>query len=204
MRARLALLMARKTVSLWAIVTKDKPPEMLAISKKGTVPILIFSDGKIIDESLDIMIWALKDNDPDDLLFKEEPDMYPKMLEFIHDCDHEFRTNLSAYKYNKRYHLEDELRLRSQCEEFIQRIETLLEQQDYIMGDRLGLVDLAVLPFIRQFSNTDKKWFREAGYPKVSSWLANLLQSLLFTRAMKEFPLWMENKEEFLFFWDRK
>jgi glutathione S-transferase len=204
MRARMALLMARKVVSLRAIVTKNKPKEMLEISSKGTVPILILPDGTIIDESLDIMIWALKENDPEDLLYADDPSMFKKMLEFITPFDNEFRTSLSAYKYNKRYHLEAELELRDECEVHVQRLESILEDQEYIIGNKLSLVDLAILPFVRQFANTDKKWFRSAGYPKVSLWLAKLLQSLLFTKTMREYPLWLENREEFLFYWDRK
>jgi glutathione S-transferase len=204
MRARLALLMARQVVSLRAIVTKDKPADMLAISPKGTVPILILSDGTIIDESLDIMIWALKSNDPDDLLYSQQPELYSEMLELISESDNEFRTSLSAYKYNKRYHLADEIKLRSECELFIQKIESMLTKQMFIMGDKLSFADLAILPFVRQFANTDKKWFRDSGYPKVTAWLAGLMQSLLFTKAMRKYPLWLENNEEFLFFWDRK
>lgn len=200
----MALLMARKKVLLRAIVTKDKPQEMLAISKKGTVPILVFSDGKVIDESLDIMIWALKQDDPDDLLYSQRPEMYQHMLDLISDCDLEFRANLSAYKHHKRYHLSDELKFRTQSEVFVKRLEFSLLEQDYIMGDKLSLADLAVLPFIRQFVSVDKKWFREAGYPRLSQWLSRHLQSLLFLKTMQEYPLWKKSHEEFLFFWDRK
>jgi len=198
----MGLLMARKEVLLRAIVTKDKPADMLAVSAKGTVPILLFPDGTVIDESLDIMIWALKQNDPSDLLYSEQADMYPQMLDLINDCDHEFRTNLSAYKHNKRYHLPDELSLRTGCEVFLKQLESRLEQQDFIMGDKLSLVDLAVLPFVRQFANVDKKWFRQAGYPRLSLWLASQMQTLLFSKTMREYPLWLDCHEEFLFSWD--
>lgn len=204
MRARLALLMAKKTVSLRAIVTKNKPEELLKISPKGEVPVLLLDDGTVIDESLDIMLWALRDNDPDDLLYNDNPSVLDEMLSLISYCDKEYRASLSAYKYNKRYHLADEIKLRSQCEEYIQRLELLLNKHDYLMGDRLSLADLAILPFVRQFANTDKKWFRETNYPKVRAWLAKLMQSLLFLKAMQKYPLWLDSNEEFLFFWDRK
>jgi glutathione S-transferase len=200
----MGLLMARKTVVLRAIVTKNKPPEMLAVSKKGTVPVLLFSDGTVIEESLDIMVWALKENDPDNLLYSDFPDLLSKMLELISECDGEFRTNLSAYKYNKRYHLEDELKFRTQCEVYIQKLESLLEGSEFMMGDKLSLADLAILPFVRQFANVDKKWFRETEYPCLTKWLANRLQDLLFLKAMQKYPLWLDSNEEFLFFWDRK
>ena len=201
MRARMALLMAREVVLLRAIVTKDKPADMLAISPKGTVPILHLSDGTVIDESLDIMIWALNRNDPDDLLYSQRADRYLQMLNLINDCDHDFRTNLSAYKYNKRYHLDTEHKFRTQCEVFIQRLESWLEKQNYIMGDKLSLADLAILPFIRQFANVDKKWFRQSGYPRLSLWLAKQLESLLFLKSMQKYPLWLDTHEEVLFFY---
>ena len=198
----MALLMAKQEVLLRNIVTKDKPAEMLKTSPKGTVPILIFEDGSIIDESLDIMIWALNKNDPTDLLYKNQPEIYQQMLNLISDGDKGFRTNLSAYKSAKRYHSDEELKLRSQCEEYIQRLEDLLETKEFFIGDKLSLADLAILPFIRQFANVDKKWFRTAGYSRLSLWLANRMQSLLFTKAMKKYPLWLENREEFLLSWD--
>jgi glutathione S-transferase len=92
MRARMALLMAKQDVLLRSIVTKDKPKEMLAISPKGTVPILILQDGSLVDESLDIMKWALNKNDPEDLLYKDQPDEFAKMLSLINICDTDFRV----------------------------------------------------------------------------------------------------------------
>jgi glutathione S-transferase len=197
----MGLLMARQNVLLRNIVTKDKPKEMLKVSPKGTVPILIFDDGTIIDESLDIMIWALDQNDPSDLLYTNQPDIYPQMLRLIRKYDDEFRPVLSAYKKSKRYHLEDEVQLRSQCEVFIQQLEDSLRVNDYIIGEKLSLADLAILPFVRQFVNVERKWFREAGYPHLTLWLESLLQSLLFTKAMRKYPLWLDSNEDFLLSW---
>ncbi len=200
----MALLMAKQEVMLRAIVTKDKPADMLELSPKGTVPILLLLDGTLIDESLDIMIWALNQNDPVDLLFKEKPEVYTRMRELIKEGDGEFRTNLSAYKHNKRYHLEDEVKFRTNCETYISSLESLLSNQDFFMGDRLSLADLAILPFVRQFANVDKKWFRSAPYPRLTLWLKNQMQSLLFTKTMRKYPLWLESKEQYLFSWDSK
>jgi len=186
----MSLLMARQSVLLRAVVTKNKPEELLKISPKGTVPVLLLEDNTVIDESLDIMVWALQKSDPFDLLYSERPESFPQMLKLISSCDHEFRTNLSAYKYEKRYHLPQEISLRGQCEEFIQKLETSLEEKEFLMGVKLSLADLAILPFVRQFVNTDKKWFRCAGYPQLTTWLKNLMQSLLFTKAMRKYPLW--------------
>ena len=198
----MALLMAKQDVLLRAVVTKDKPKEMLKISPKGTVPILLFNDGGLIDESLDIMIWALQKNDPEDLLYKAQPEVYQQMLDLIKVCDTEFRKNLSSYKYSSRYHEPNEVELRSACEVFIKKVELRLHDNQFVMGEKLSMADLAVLPNIRQFVNVDRKWFRQTDYPKLTKWLAALMQSLLFTKAMRKYPLWNEKQEEFLFSWD--
>jgi len=202
MRARMGLLMARQEVMLRAIVTKDKPEEMLEISPKGTVPVLLLADGVVIDESLDIMLWALKTSDPTNLLNSDYPESLPEMLSLIKIYDFDFRPILSNYKQAKRYHKADEVELRSQCEVYIQDLETRLEKHKFIMGEQLSLVDFAILPFIRQFANTNKKWFRETNYPNLTQWLANQLQSILYTKTMRKFPMWTESREEFLFAWD--
>jgi len=202
MRARMALLMAKQDVLLRAIVTKDKPKEMLKISPKGTVPILVLVDGRLIDESLEIMTWALQKSDPEDLLYRKEPHLYPQMLSLISVCDSGFRTNLSAYKYGNRYHQPNEIELRSSCEVFIKQLERLLQNNNFLFGDKLSIADLAILPNVRQFMNVDKKWFRGAYYPYLTNWLGNLMQSLLFSKAMRKYPLWNDNHEEFLLNWD--
>ena len=202
MRARMGLLMARQEVLLRATVTKDKPADMLAVSPKGTVPVLVLTDGSVIDESLDIMIWALKKSDPSELLRGQHPELYPQMLNLISECDTGFRTNLKAYKHAKRHHLPGETQLRSQCEAFIQKLESSLQSKAFIFGETISLVDLAVLPFIRQFANVDKAWFRKAGYPHLALWLSKHLQSLLFSKTMRKYPLWLDSQEEFLLTWD--
>ncbi len=190
MRARMGLLMAKVDVFIRAVVTKDKPKEMISLSPKATVPILLLGDGSVIDESLDIMIWALKSNDPKNLLHKENPNSYCEMLNLINEFDYKFRPILSAYKNAKRYHLETECELRTKCEMFIQKLESLLVIDNHLIGGKLSLADLAIMPVIRQFVNVDKKWFRNAGYSQLTLWLDNLLQSLFFTRIMRKYPLW--------------
>jgi glutathione S-transferase len=202
MRARMALLMAKQDVILRAVITKNKPAEMLEISPKGTVPILLLPDCTVIDESLNIMNWALQQSDPSDLLYKNQPELYCEMLNIISNCDTDFRINLSAYKHSKRYHLEDESERRSECEIFITQLESRLQSSDFFFGDKLSMADLAILPNIRQFVNVDRKWFRLANYPCLTKWLASIMQSLLFNKTMRKYPLWIETREEFLFNWD--
>jgi len=203
MRARMALLMAREDVLLRAIVTSDKPEEMLSISPKGTVPVLLLSDGSFLEESLDIMLWALKKNDPQDLLKLSEPSTLIEMLELVAECDRSYRVNLKAYKHAKRFHLETEVDFRSECEVYLQKLEDLLLKQNHLFGESLSLADLAILPFIRQFANVDKKWFRNAPYKNLSKWLSDLMGSALFTKTMRKYPLWNDAHEEFLFNWDK-
>ena len=195
----MALLMAKEDVLLRAIVTSDKPPEMLLVSAKGTVPVLVLDDRSFIDESLEIMLWALKKNDPEDLLKASDPSILTAMLELIDECDVDFRTNLKSYKHAKRFHLDTEVVLRSACESYIQKLEDRLVSQSHFFGESLSLADLAILPFVRQFANTDKKWFRDTHYEKLSQWLSKQMGSLLFSKAMRKYPLWNENHEEFLF-----
>ncbi|WDE99415.1 glutathione S-transferase [Lentisphaera profundi] len=199
MRARMALLMAQEDVLLRAISTKDKPKEMLLVSAKGTVPVLVLENGKFLDESLDIMLWALKKNDPHDLLKASDPSILINILALIDECDVGYRANLSAYKHAKRFHIDTENYLRSECEKYIQKLEALLENQSYFFGESLSLADLAILPFVRQFANADKKLFRDAPYENLSQWLSDFMASALFSKVMRKYPLWNENHEQFLF-----
>ncbi|AQS37227.1 glutathione S-transferase [Shewanella psychrophila] len=237
MRARLGLLLAKQKVMLKAVVTKNKPEEMLAISPKGTVPVLILehviedlsecedeSHGvarvvtrveagvetgiesadysqqvKIIDESVDIMLWALNINDPDDLLLSQTPDALPKMLKLISYNDKVFKPLLEEYKDAKRYHKDTESELRQQCEGFIQTLELRLSQHTYLMGDSLSLLDFALLPFVRQFARVDRHWYLQSPYPLLRQWLKAHLDSPLFSRMMKKFPLYLESGEAYPF-----
>lgn len=209
MRARLGLLMAQQQVMLRAIVMKNKPADMLALSPKGTVPVLVFpdaqarlsSDSHIIDESLDIMIWALQKNDPEDLLQKEFPDHLSAMIDLIHDNDHIFKPQLEIYKKAKRFHLDTELLERQKCEAFIAKLERRLAQpvssedtHGYFIGNKPSLLDYALLPFVRQFSRVNRAWFVQAPYPHLRAWLNSHLQSRVYSKAMAKYPLWLDEQ----------
>lgn len=146
MRARLALLLAQQPVLLRAIVMQNKPPEMLALSPKGTVPVLVLdatSKNKVIDESLAIMLWALKLNDPENLLYAQDADALAKMLQVIHENDDVFKPHLEQYKRAKRFHENDEEQCRLLCEPFIQGLEYRLTQHEFFMGATPSLLDYA-------------------------------------------------------------
>ena len=197
-RARMALLLAKQPVLLRAIVLKNKPTEMLQVSPTGTVPLLVFDDSSIIDESLDIMIWALEQNDPNNLLCRDNPDIFPEMLALINKYDNEFKTWLEKYKCAKRYHETSKIDYRQQCELFIIQLEQRLSNHAFIIGSNPSLVDYAVLPFIRQFARVDRKWYIESPYPNLQGWLQAHLQSPLFSKTMTKYPLWTDTHKAFL------
>jgi glutathione S-transferase len=208
MRARLAILLAQQSVLIRAVVTKNKSAEMLAVSPKGTVPVLIIDHtdcgevphrkATIIDESIDIMLWALRLNDPQNLLQAEDSSQLETMLELISRNDTEFKPHLEVYKLAKRFHKESEVCDRQRCEDFVAELERNLERSDYLMGDQASLVDYALLPFIRQFARVDRRWYLQSPYPRLRDWLNRHLQMPLFTKAMAKYPLWLECREAFL------
>ncbi len=199
MRARMGLLMAQQQVMLRAITMKNKPNEMLAVSPKGTVPVLILPDTTVIDESLDIMVWALQQNDPEDLLHIDSPSDLPIMLELIKRNDKEFKPQLEIYKKSKRFRTGSEIEERQKCEIFIAELELELSQKGNFVGHKPGLIDYALLPFVRQFSKVNRSWFSQAPYPNLRAWLESHLQSRLYSKAMAKFPFWLDEHEECLF-----
>lgn len=198
MRARLALLLAQQSVQIRAITMKDKPAEMLLASPKGTVPVLVVDDTQVIDESLDVMLWALNRNDPENLLYSHDQKALPEMLKIIEENDAEFKPNLEKYKRAKRFHGSDEETCRLECESFIQALEQCLSRHEFLMGSTPSLLDYALLPFIRQFSRVNKPVFSHDRYTNLRRWLSYHLQSRLFSRAMFKYPLWLDNHEECL------
>lgn len=203
MRARLGILLAEQQVMLRPIIMQNKPEEMLTASPKGTVPVLVLADGTVIDESLDIMLWALKRNDPQNLLYAQaNSDRNPtleEMLKIINENDQEFKPSLENYKRAKRFHHDSEEADRLACEPFIQRLENRLSQHQFFMGETPSLLDYALLSFVRQFAKVNKPIFRDGPYANLQRWLDFHLQSRIFARAMVKYPLWLDSGEESLF-----
>ncbi|MCK5335204.1 MAG: glutathione S-transferase, partial [Gammaproteobacteria bacterium] len=198
MRARLAITISAVSIELREVVLRDKPQQLLDISAKATVPVLLLQNGKVIDESLDIMLWALSLSDPDNLLYSDEPSQLPSMLSLIGRFDNEFKTHLENYKSAKRYHDDCKVDHRWQCEAFILELDHRLSKQKYLMGDKPSLVDYAILPYIRQFARVDRQWFTQAPYPHLQHWLKIHLTSVLFSKAMIKYPLWADHQQSFL------
>lgn len=199
MRARIAIFKAQQTVLLRDLVLSNKPPEMLQASPKGTVPVIVLANGNVIEESLEVMLWALHESDPDDLLQSVSENTLPEMLRLIDEFDNGFKTSLEQYKCAKRYKENNLIEQRSDCEEYIQRLEQRLVQHAFLMSNQESLVDIAILPFIRQFARVERQWYLQSPYPKVRQWLNNYLQSQMFTKVMAKYPLWLDEHESVLF-----
>ena len=199
MRARLGILLANQQVLIREIVTKDKPKELLKCSPKGTVPVLVLPDGKVIEQSWDVMMWALQQNDPQDLLRSSNPSLSEQIHQLIQHNDNEFIGHLEKYRASVRYRNNDIEQRRNLCEVFIAELEDKLAQHDYLFGDSPSLADFAVMPFVSQFVRVEKKWFVQSEYQNVVRWLRTHLESKLYTHVMKQYPLWNDTKQDCLF-----
>ena len=185
MRARLALRYSGVAMDIVEVSLKAKPAEMLALSAKGTVPVLSV-DGRVIDESLDIMRWALAQNDPQDWLLKDDPAGTEQIARLIEENDTRFKVHLNRYKYAERYPEQPMEFYRTEGEVFLRRLDELLERRDYLLADHPTLADMALMPFVRQFAHVDREWFAQTPYRRLQAWLQRLLESELFTAVMKK------------------
>ncbi|PAW49550.1 glutathione S-transferase [Pseudomonas moraviensis] len=181
MRARMALRYSGVPVEIVEVSLKAKPAAMLAISPKGTVPVLE-ADGRVIDESLEIMRWALAQHDPDDWLLGGDS----RIAELTEANDQVFKVHLNRYKYAERYPEQPMEVYRAEGAVFLQRLDGLLEGRDYLLSDHLSLADVALLPFVRQFAHVDREWFAQTPYVRLQAWLQRFLESNLFTSIMKK------------------
>ncbi|NWD59770.1 glutathione S-transferase [Pseudomonas sp. IPO3774] len=179
MRARMALRYSGVAVQIIEVSLKAKPAEMLALSPKGTVPVLSV-DGRVIDESLAIMRWALAQNDPEGWLLGD--DRATQAL--IEENDQGFKHQLNRYKYAERYPEYPTEHYRAEGEVFLMRLEGLLAEREYLLAGHLSLADVALAPFVRQFAHVDREWFGQAPYPRLQGWLQRFLESPLFIAVM--------------------
>ncbi len=184
MRARMAIAVSGTAVRLREVLLKDKPEEMLAASAKGTVPVLI-DGGRVIDESLDVMLWALAKNDPEGWLSCKDDAL-------IAENDGPFKHHLDRYKYSTRYEGADAEEHRTAGLAFLEKLDARLTDSDYLHGAERGFSDIAIFPFVRQFRIADKEWFDAAPIPNVQQWLKTLMDSALFKSVMEKYPLWKE------------
>ena len=196
MRARMAIHISDQRCELREVLLRDKPPSMLQYSAKGTVPVLILQDDKVIDESLDVIDWALNLNDPDDWQRSKDKE---KTKELIKINDGEFKYHLDRYKYSKRYDNEDPEFHRKKCLKFIESINNELNNSKYIFDDNISYADIVLLPFIRQFRIADIEWFDSLPYDNLKKWLSSFLDSSLLNSIMKKYDLWKEGDKSIVF-----
>lgn len=189
MRARLALRYAEQSVEHREVILRDIPQQLVDISPKATVPVMQLADGMVIDESLDIALWALEQQDPYELLGSSS--QLPDMLGLINENDNDFKGWLDQYKYADRYPDQTPEYYREQGERFLQKLEARLSHHPYLFGVKVRLADIAIMPFVRQFAHVDKRWFESADYPNLQRWLDEWLESEAFKTIMVKYPQWV-------------
>ena len=178
MRARLAIGSAQITVELREILLRDKAPELIAASPKATVPVLVIGS-QVIEESLDIMRWALAENDPESWL-----NMPSSGYDLVEQSDTEFKPALDTYKYK------DCMIERTKASEFLLQLNEILVNQPYLFGTKPSFADMAIITFVRQFAFVDKAWFDEQPWPNLSNWLERFIASDCFADIMQKYPKW--------------
>ena len=206
MRARMALAYANIDYQVREVVLRDKPPSMLELSSKGTVPVLCLGERlqgeSILDESIDIFDWALGKHDPDGWCDYDAATL-AEMKALTLRCDMDFKSCLDYYKYADRHPQRSQLDYRQEAGVFLGELEHLLAAQPaeprFLFGPRMSYADVAIFPFIRQFAHVDLPWFETAAYPHLQTWLTEFKNSALFLSIMKKYPQWQEGDAVTLF-----
>jgi glutathione S-transferase len=198
MRARMALSISGQVCELREVVLRNKPQEMLDASAKGTVPVLIDPDGHVLDQSLEIMLWALKRHDPEQWLIPEQGSL-EEMLALVTQFDDRFKYHLDRYKYPDRYENIDALIHRTEGALYLEKLNAQLNQTAYLFGAHRALADVAIAPFIRQFALADPAWFSAQPWPQLHAWLATFIDSDLYARIMEKYPQWVSGSAGVIF-----
>ncbi len=189
MRARLALLASGIQYEHREVVLRDKPADMLAASPKGTVPVLVLPNNEVIDQSLDIMLWALRQNDPYGWLEHQK-----EALNLIAKCDGDFKFHLDRYKYPNRYEQDgqicDALVHRDKAADFASVVNLEMTENCYTLNSCLGNKYGGCMPFLRQFSHVDKTWFAAQHWPHLHAALADFEASAAFKTIMQTYTPW--------------
>ena len=191
MRARMALILASKQCELREILLKNKPDHMLEISPKGTVPVLQLPD-KVLDESLDIISWATVSNlDNVHIFSKTEETLY---MELVHLFDTKFKHHLDRYKYSSRYG-SDPSEHQEECKIILENLDAKINPSPWVFGLQVSLLDISILPFIRQCKIANPEWFDAQQFKKVIGLLDYFEQDNLFIQAMQKYELWDPRKQ---------
>lgn len=189
MRARMAVYVSGIQVQLREVVLRDKPQALIAVSPKATVPVLVTADGETVDESRDIMLWALRQSDPDSFL-GDDKQAGCGDFSLVDQCDDVFKPQLDRYKYFQRYPEKSQLNYRDEASPFLQLLNVRLSQFDYLTGPSMRYTDIAIFPFVRQFAHVDKAWFDHCDYVHLRRWLETCMASSLFLAVMQKYDQW--------------
>ncbi len=198
MRARSAVVASGLVCELREVALRNKPQALLDASPKATVPVLVDSDGAVIEQSLDIMLWALGHNDPLAWLPSATGGL-SSMTDLIAECDGEFKHHLDRYKYPQRYDNTDGRVHREEAASWLLQIESRLARTPFLFGANQTMADAAIAPFVRQFAHTDLEWFEGQPWPHLQAWLQQWSQSALFERIMGKYPPWAPGQAPLLF-----
>ena len=199
MRARFAIAVSGQACELREVALRNKPRALLNASPKGTVPVLVLAEGSVIDESLDIMRWALERNDPERWLALQRESI-DAMLALVGECDGDFKFHLDRYKYPMRYEgASDAETHRAKGQQYLAHLNMRLERATYLFGERQSLADMAIVPFVRQFAEVDKARFAAQPWPHLHAWLKVIIESSIFGRAMEKHDPWVPGQERVLF-----
>ncbi len=200
MRARLALSVSQQSCVLREIDLKNRPDQLYEASPKGTVPVLVFPGGEVLEESLEIMHWALGQQDPESWLapFEATADEARSLLE---ECDGDFKFHLDRYKYAQRYEEVNPENHRSKASSFLHRLNRMLTPNPFLFGLQASMVDMAVAPFVRQFAFADIDWFKAQDWEPLTSWLECFLDSARFRSVMRKYSVWNPDEPELVLDW---
>ena len=189
MRARLALRLCKIQCIIREISLKAKNSELLRVSPKATVPVLVLPNGEVLEESLDIIYWSLEQNDPYKLKINNQ--LAKKTDKLIELIDTKFKFHLDRYKYSSRYNIKNSQFHRDKARDILVQINTMLEGKNYMGGNNISLLDISILPFVRQFRIADKEWFDDnLGLENVNNWLNTFLNSDLLASIMTKYKVW--------------
>ena len=191
----MAIARAGICVELREVVLRDKPQALIDASPKATVPVLVLPDGSVIDESFDILLWALAINDPDDWLHGDHSDL----VKMVAQNDGEFKKNLDGYKYPQRNTGKTHDEYRDDGARWLALLDKRWRSSKFLTGYAPSALDIAIMPFIRQFANTDLGWFEASPYTSLGSWLRFWKDSGLFLSVMHKNPQWQPGNSTLMF-----
>ena len=191
-RARMVLSYMEVSVDLREVLLNERPQSLYKISSKGTVPVLLLNDGKVLDESLDIMLWAIEQGEQ-----KLYEDKLNEQNQLIKYNDTKFKYWLDKYKYHVRYLEHSRDYYQRKCSKTLAEYDMMLRGNAYLMGDRIRLADIAIFPFIRQCANVDQNWFNNK-YPNLNQWLEIWKQSRVFKSVMMKYNQWKLGDESLI------